>query len=130
MKYIWFGILVLIMFSSCSREDDQPFELTAEGLVGTWEQYQFEGSTGVGSYRTPNEATGRTITFLPDGKWNSINFFECEEGEYRVKDHVLTMIFQCGDQVDEQIFRLSREGDQLKISPSCFEGCSYFFKKI
>ncbi len=62
MKYIW--ILILVIFSSCNREDDQPFELTAEGLIGTWEHYQSQGNTGGGDYWTPYEASGRTITFF------------------------------------------------------------------
>lgn len=130
MKYFWIGILALLLFSSCKRENDQPFELTADGLVGKWEQHQYQGSTGVAYFETEFEATGKTITFLPDRKWNSVNFFECEEGEYSVKDQILTMIFQCDDPVETQIFRLKREEDQLIISPSCFEGCSYIFKKI
>lgn len=130
MNNIWIGILVLVLFSSCTREYDQPFDLTANGIVGTWEQYQYRGSTGVDFFETEFESTGKTITFLPGRKWNSVNFFECSEGEYSVKDQVLTMIFQCGDQVDEQFFRLSREGNQLVISPPCFEGCSYILKKI
>lgn len=74
MKYILIGFLSLVLFSSCNREDDQPFELTAEGLVGTWEQYQYQGSTGVAYFETAFEATGKTITFLPSGGWNSVNF--------------------------------------------------------
>lgn len=130
MKFIWIGILVLLVFSSCDREDDLPFELTAEGLVGTWEQYQYQGSTGVEKFETEYEATGKTITFFSDGKWESVNFFECDKGEYRVEDRILTMTFNCVDPVEEQRFSLSKEGDELKVSPSCYEGCAYIFKKI
>ncbi|MFL0685682.1 MAG: hypothetical protein ACJLTB_21170 [Algoriphagus aquaeductus] len=123
-------ILVLFVLSSCDREDDLPFELTAEGLVGTWEQYQYRGSTGIEKFETEYESTGKTITFFSDGEWESVDFFECDEGEYSVTDQILTMIFQCDDPVKTQLFRLKREKDQLIISPSCFEGCFYVFEKI
>jgi hypothetical protein len=122
------------MFSSCSREDDQPFELFDEELVGTWEQYQYEGSVGSGSFRTPYEPTGIRITFLSNGKLRSESFFQCSEGEFKVADEILTIQFDCKEEVPERTYLMAKEGEDLVLSPRtpfmCIEGCSYIFKKI
>jgi hypothetical protein len=132
MKYIW--ILVLVIFSSCNREDDQPFELTAEGLIGTWEHYQSQGNTGGGDYWTPYEASGRTITFFPDGKFSAVDYFGCTEGEFTVADKSVTFFFDCEEEIPDLTYALGKKESDLVLSLIapyiCIEGCSYIFKKI
>jgi hypothetical protein len=134
MKHIWIGILVLFALYSCDTENDLPFQLTAEGLIGTWEHYQSQGNTGGGDYWTPYEASGRTITFLPGGKFRSVDYFVCGEGDYTVADRTVTFLFDCEEEVPDLNYSLGvKEGD-LVLSPGppymCIEGCSYIFKKI
>lgn len=124
----------MFSFTSCDKEDNLPFELTSEGLVGKWELYQYQGSTGGGDYRTDYEPTGKTITFLSGGKLNSVGFFKCDDGAYIVADSSITVLFDCGEEVPEQKYSMKKEDENLVLSPSgpiiCFEGCSYIFKKI
>lgn len=134
MKYFWIGIIALIAFPSCDKEDDAPFELTAEGLIGTWEHYQSQGNTGGGDYWTPYEPSGRTITFFPSGKFSTVDYFGCSEGEFTVADKNVTFLFDCEEHVAELNYSMrTKEGD-LVLSPGlpyiCIEGCSYIFKKI
>lgn len=134
MKYFWIGIITLLCFSSCDKEENLPLELTSEGLVGKWELYQYQGNTGADDYRTAYEPTGKTVTFFPNGMLNSIEFFECNEGEYRVADLILTVVFDCEEEVPERMYSMKRENGDLVISPRapsmCIEGCAYIFKRI
>lgn len=126
--------MVLFVLSSCDKESNLPFELTAEGLIGTWELYQFQGNTGAEDYRTPYEPSGKTITFLFDGNLSSVGFFDCTEGEYQVEDGEITVNFDCEEEVPERGYAMSKENNDLVLSPllpyACFEGCAYIFKKI
>ncbi len=134
MRYFWIGIVVLLSISSCAKEDDLPFELSAKGLVGTWELYQYQGNTGGGDYRTAYEPSGKTITFLSNGELRSVAFFGCSEGEYQVKDLLVTIIFHSEEEVPEQSFSMRKDDDDLVLAPQapymCIEGCSHIFKKI
>lgn len=134
MKYFWIGILAFYILSSCDNDDVMQIDLTATGLIGTWEQYQYEGSIGSGSYRTPYESTGIKITFFSNGKLRSESFFQCSEGEFQVVDEILAIQFDCNEEVPDRTFSIAREGEDLVLSPRapymCIEGCSYIFKKI
>ena len=134
MKYFWIGIIVLLSFTSCDKEENLPFELTADGLVGKWELYQYQGNTGANDYWTPYEPSGKTLTFLPDGKLSSVGFFGCNDGAYQVMDSNLKVVFDCLDEVPERSSSMSKENEDLVLSPRapymCIEGCSYIFKKI
>ena len=134
MKYFWIGIIILLCFTSCDKEENLPFGLTADGLVGKWELYQYQGNTGGSDYRTPYEPSGNTVTFLPDGKLSSVGFFGCSDGAYQVTDSVITVVLDCEAEVPERSFFMSMEKEDLVLSPrapySCIEGCSYILKKI
>jgi len=125
---------VLFAFTSCDKEENLPFELTDEGLLGKWELYQYQGNTGGGDYRTDYEPTGKTITFLSNGKLSSVDFFECNDGDYQVTDAIITVLFDCEEEVFEKSYSMIKENGDLVISPRapymCIEGCSYIFKKI
>ena len=134
MRHFWIGIICLIAFSSCEKDEFLPFELTAEGIVGEWELYQFQGNTGADDYRTPYEPSGITITFLANGKLKSEKFFGCTDGEYQVADRNLTVFLDCEGEVPEKSYFLNRENADLVMHPKapnmCIEGCSLIFKKI
>ncbi len=134
MKYNLIGILALYILLSCSSDDVMPMDFPASELVGKWEQYQYEGSIGAGSFRTSYEPTGRTITFNSNGKITNEIFFQCREGEFRVDDEILIFRFDCNEEVPERTYLMTKEGEDLVLSPRapymCIEGCSYIFKKI
>ncbi|MFC5625854.1 hypothetical protein [Algoriphagus winogradskyi] len=134
MRYFWIGFICLIGFSSCDKEDNLPFDLTAEGIVGKWELYQYQGNTGADDYRTPYEPSGTTITFLANGKLKSEKFFGCTDGEYQVADRNLTVLLDCEGEVPEKSYFLKMENADLVMHPKapymCIEGCSFIFKKI
>ena len=134
MRYFWIGFIFLIAFSSCDKEGSLPFELSEEGIIGEWELYQYQGNTGASEYRTPYEPSGKTITFLPEGKLMSEEFFGCTNGEYQVTDRNLTVFFDCEGDVPEKSYLLKRENADLVMLPKapymCIEGCSYIFKRI
>lgn len=143
MKYFWIGIIILLCFTSCDKGENLPFGLTADGLVGKWELYQYQGNSGGSDYRTPYEPSGNTVTFLPagntvtflpDGKLSSVGFFGCSDGAYRVMDSAITVAFDCEAEVPERSFFMSMEKEDLVLSPRvpylCIEGCSYILKNI
>ncbi|MDR7130402.1 hypothetical protein J2X69_002752 [Algoriphagus sp. 4150] len=134
MRHFWIGMIAVLFFTSCDKEEDVPFELTSEGLVGKWELYQYQGSTGAEDYRTAYEPTGKTITFLPNGNLRSVKFFECNEGEYEITDHVIAVLFDCEEEVPERTYFMKRENGDLVFSPRtpsvCIEGCAFIFKRI
>ena len=134
MKYFWIGIIALLSFTSCDKDENLPFELTSEGLVGTWELYQYQGNTGADDYRTPYEPSGSTITFLADGKLSSFEYFECTDGIYQVADRILTVLFDCEEEIPNHEYLMRQEEGDLVLAPRapymCIEGCSYIFKKI
>ncbi|MCE7055688.1 hypothetical protein LZF95_13460 [Algoriphagus sp. AGSA1] len=134
MRSFWMGIIVMISFTSCDKDQNLPLELTADGLVGKWELYQYQGNTGAEDYRTAYEPTGKTITFSSSGELNVVEFFNCNIGEYEVADLRLTVMFDCEEEVPERIYLMKKEGFDLALSPlapnMCIEGCSYIFKKI
>lgn len=115
MKYFWIGIFSLILFTSCDKEEGLPFELTAEGIVGEWELYQYQGNNGADDFRTPYEPSGKTITFLANGKLKSEKFFGCTDGEYQVVDRNLTVFLDCEGEVPEKSYFL-KSGNVVKNS--------------
>lgn len=134
MRCFWIGIICLTLFSACDKEENLPFELTAEGIVGNWELYQYQGNTGAEDYRTPYEPSGKTVTFFENGKLISNEFFACTDAEYQVSDQILKVFFNCESEVPEMSYLLKRENADLILKPitpyMCIEGCSFIFKKI
>jgi hypothetical protein len=134
MRHFWIVIIVLLSFTSCDKEEALPFQLTAEGIVGKWELYQYQGNTGANDYRTEYGPTGKTITFLPDGRFTSIEFFNCNDGEFEVEDQTLTIMVDCEERVPLLTYFMKIENKDLVLSPlapyMCIEGCSYILKKI
>ena len=134
MRHFWIGIICFIAFSSCEKDNSLPFELTAEGIEGKWEFYQYQGNTGAEDYRTPYEPSGKTITFLANGKLISEEFFGCTDGEYQISGQNLRVLFDCEGEVSEMSYLLKKENADLVLQPKtpnmCIEGCSFIFKKI
>lgn len=128
-------MIALLSFTSCDKDENHPFDLTEEGLLGKWDLYQYQGNTGEEDYRTAYEPTGKTFTFFTNGKLNAVGWGgECNAGEYQVADHILTLVFDCEEDVPERTYYMKREKENLVISPLaptiCIEGCSYIFKRI
>lgn len=132
--FTWLACALLLLGISCSRNEPIPF---AENLIGNWRLYEVGSSPGFGYNITSVPATPlQRLTFSATGEVSGQgadipSFFNYPY--YRV-DTV---------QAQKQLVFLQRQGegggysvhyavqgDKLRISPTCYEGCHYAFVRI
>jgi len=133
-------LLVVILISQISCNNDKETKPTNTGIVGTWQLAEsFEGDGGMAT-KWISVKNGYTYTFKSDGTFTSTQFTKCTNGTYKLENATLTMIYGCPG------FTLMREkpagtfienykieNGKMHLSPInylCFEGCAYKFKKI
>ncbi len=126
-------IIFVFFFFSCSSNDSETNQ-QKESLIGTWQYVEFEGiiyeADGGVSYGHSIE-NGYTYNFAESNILIS-NRFSCN-GTYQYDSEILTLIFDCSENQQVSTYDVSFENNFLILTPnpsSCYEGCSYKYRKL
>lgn len=134
MKLLSSLFLVFFLTSGCMNEDDL-FQKSPDGIVGTWRLVERSYSDGVTlHYQTVEDLY--EITFKDDFTFLTHPGTHCENGSYHLDNRFLDMVYNCEgnyEGVSESRLRLEFEGSRMTmipVNPVCIEGCSSVYRKL
>lgn len=114
MKKILFVLAIMlpmIVFSSCSKDDDEKSNETLELILGTWEVSQVD--TGKGYQDWILEKT--SASFKKDGTYSGKGYFGNGEGTYEMSGKTITCYVSGKEYVKYDIIDLTSSTCELKM---------------